>query len=74
MTNFEREKTDENINRKYENSYNIDIIMMRKSYVTLSQKFGKFGENPKKTCDYVGSNSGSPGCELAVVSLAVWKS
>ena len=45
---FEREKTDENIDRKYEDSYNIDFMMMRKQYMTLSKKPEKFGENPKK--------------------------
>ena len=45
---FEGEKTDENIDRKYEDSCNIDFMMMRKSYMTLSKKTGKFGENPKK--------------------------
>ena len=45
---FEREKTDENIDRKYEDSHNIDFMMMRKQYTTLSKTPGKFGENPKK--------------------------
>ena len=45
---FEREKTDENIDRKYEDSYNIDFMMMRKQYITLNNKTGKFRENPKK--------------------------
>ena len=45
---FEREKTDENIDRKYEDSHNIDFMMMRKQYMTLSQKTRKFRENPKK--------------------------
>ena len=44
---FEREKTDENIDRKYENSYNTDFMMMRKYYMTLHKKTGKFGENTK---------------------------
>ena len=44
---FEREKTDENIDRKYEDSYNTNFMMMRKQYMTLRKKTGKFGENPK---------------------------
>ena len=48
MTSFERKKRDENIDKKYENSYNIDIMMMRKKLITLSHKIGKFGEIPKK--------------------------
>ena len=39
---------DKNIDKKYENSYNIDMMMMRKQYMTLSQKLGKFGEILKK--------------------------
>ena len=39
---------DENIDLKCENSYNINVRMMRNQYVTPSRKTEQFEENPKK--------------------------